>query len=117
MTSYHGGKQRIGKKLAKIIVDESIDISIRENFNIQGYCEPFVGMCSIYKHIPNLYIEQGFSNLQYKASDINKSVIMMWKEAQKGFIPPTFVSEKVYKQLKYEKDSAMRGYIGFQYSV
>jgi hypothetical protein len=44
MTAYHGGKQRIGKKLAQVIYDESMDISEEEGFQIKGYCEPFSGM-------------------------------------------------------------------------
>ena len=41
MTSYHGGKQRIGEKLAQVIVEESLEISEDEVWTIQGYCEPF----------------------------------------------------------------------------
>jgi hypothetical protein len=44
MTTYHGGKQRIGKKIAQIIVEESVDMSEEEGWNIKGYCEPFCGM-------------------------------------------------------------------------
>ncbi len=40
MTAYHGGKQRIGKELAEIIVEESISISDEEDFEIKVYCEP-----------------------------------------------------------------------------
>jgi hypothetical protein len=36
MTTYHGGKQRIGKELSKIIYDVSIDIEKIYEFDIKG---------------------------------------------------------------------------------
>ena len=82
MTSYHGGKKRIGKEISGIIVDESINISEDEGWKIKGYCEPFCGMLGVYQHIPKLFEEEGLK-LKYKAGDTNKSVIMMWNEAKK----------------------------------
>jgi DNA adenine methylase len=115
MTSYHGGKQRIGKKLSEIIYNESIDIENNYEFKIKGYCEPFSGMFGVYQHIPKLF-EQTHQKINYKAGDINKSVIMMWKAAQKGWKPPYTATEKQYNNLKIAKDSALKGYIGHQYS-
>jgi site-specific DNA-adenine methylase len=115
MTSYHGGKQRIGKKLSKVIYDESIDISEYEGWDIKGYCEPFCGMMGVYKHIPEMFNTYR-PKLTYKAGDINKSVVMMWKESQKGWKPPKIVSERKYNLLKSGPDSADKGYVGHQYS-
>ena len=117
MTAYHGGKQRIGKQLAEVIVDESIYIAEEENFKIKGYCEPFCGMLGVYRYIPQLFEEVGLTRLKYKAGDINESVIKMWKAAQKGWKPPTTVSEKEYNRLKKSKrTSPKKGYVGHQYS-
>ena len=104
MCSYFGGKQRIGKKIAQIIHENT-------STDIIGYCEPFAGMLSVYKHIPNL-----LGDIEYKAGDINESVIEMWKECQKGWIPPTSCTEDMYNDIKYKKPSSLRGYIGHQYS-
>ena len=112
MTSYHGGKQRIGKKLSDIIIEESIQISEEEEWSIKGYCEPFCGMLGVYQHITD---NDDFKKIKYKAGDNNKSVIMMWKKAQNGWKPPIRVSEKRYNQLKNGKDSAEKGYVGHQY--
>jgi DNA adenine methylase len=115
MTSYHGGKQRIGKKLASIIHKESMDISEEEGLQIKGYCEPFSGMLGVYQHIPELFKEHK-PELEYKAGDTRDSVIMMWKAAQQGWEPPSNVSEEEYNRLKNAPDSAMKGYVGHQYS-
>ena len=112
MTSYHGGKQRIGKKLAQIIVEESIDISQDEGWKIKGYCEPFAGMLGVYQHIPELYEENNLK-LKYQAGDINKSVIMMWKESQKGWKPPTKCTKTQFMSLKNNgMSSPEKGFIG-----
>lgn len=116
MTAYHGGKQRIGKKLAEIIVNESIDISEEYDFKIKGYCEPFCGMLGVYQHIPTLFDEEHIK-LKYKAGDTNKSVIMMWKAVKKGWKPQLKItSEKEFKSLKITgKSSAKKGFIGHHY--
>jgi DNA adenine methylase len=116
MTNYHGGKQKIGKELSKIIYEVSTDIENNYEFDIKGYCEPFCGMLGVYQHIPELFKDHN-PKLTYKAGDGNKSVIMMWKAAQKGWKPPTSCSEEHYNELKYnKKDSAEKGFIGHQYS-
>jgi DNA adenine methylase len=114
MTLYHGGKQRIGKELANIIYETSLEISEDENFKIKGYCEPFCGMLGVYRHIPELF-KDNKPKLKYKAGDINESVIMMWKAAQKGWKPPISCSEDHYNDLKKNKNpSAEKGFLGHQ---
>ena len=112
MTSYHGGKQRIGKKLAEIIYDESIIIEEEEDFVIKGYCEPFCGMLGVYQHTTELFSNHT-PKLKYKAGDINKSVVKMWQEAQTGWKPPTKCTKKQFDTLKYDgKSSAIKGFVG-----
>jgi site-specific DNA-adenine methylase len=116
MTSYHGGKQRIGQKLAQVIYDESMDISEEEGFQIKGYCEPFSGMLGVYKYIPELFKDQK-PELEYKAGDINKSVIMMWKAVQQGWKPPLKCTKEQFFEIKNNgKSSAEKGYIGHLFS-
>ena len=110
MTRYHGGKQRIGKEIAKVI-SEKVKETDRE---IEGYCEPFAGMLGVYQHIPKYF---GESDLKYKAGDTNESVIKMWQAAQEGWVPPNSCSEENYNQLKnQETSSAEKAYIGHQFS-
>ena len=109
MTSYHGGKQRIGFKLAQYIQFLSSKLT---NIKIQGYCEPFCGMLGVYQHIPALFTDK----LTYQAGDLNESVIKMWQKAQKGWKPPTITTKTEYNLLKTAVPSALKGYIGHQYS-
>jgi DNA adenine methylase len=112
MTAYHGGKQRIGKKLAKVIYEESMEIEDEYDFTIKGYCEPFAGMLGVYQHIPELFKDHK-PKLKYKAGEINKSVAMMWNAAKKGWKPPRKVSRKKFGKLKISKDNtAEKGFVG-----
>ncbi len=109
MTAYHGGKFRHGKKIADII-DQIYD---EYSDNIQGYIEPFCGMCGVYRHI----IKTLPKSLKYTASDNHKSLILMWQELQKGWKPPKDCSVSKYDKLKSLKvPTAERGYIGFTFS-
>jgi DNA adenine methylase len=114
MTAYHGGKQRIGREIATIIHEVSTMMERDYGFKIKGYCEPFCGMLGVYQHIPELFASHR-PKLQYKAGDTNESVIKMWKEAQKGWIPPssTLLTKKNYDKLKNStKASADKGFVG-----
>jgi DNA adenine methylase len=116
MTAYHGGKQKIGKQIAKLIHDESIDIEEEYDFVIKGYCEPFCGMLGVYQHIPELF-EDHSPKLNYKAGDMNASVIQMWKLSQKGWKPPTekYTKTEFMSMAGDGKSSAEKGYVGHLY--
>ena len=107
MTSYHGGKQKLGVKIVKEIYEIS-----KENNKIVGYCEPFCGMLGVYQHIPDFFNKK----MIYLAGDTNDSVIRMWKRAQKNWKPPTTCTKAEYERLKMSSNSALKGYIGHQYS-
>jgi site-specific DNA-adenine methylase len=112
MTSYHGGKQRIGKKLANIIYQECLD----QKFVPEFYYEGFMGMLGVYKYIVPLFNQ--FEPIpKYIASDINKSLVLMWKKVQKGWVPPTkvFTADEFLKLKSQTKSSALKGYVGHFY--
>ena len=128
MTSYHGGKQKIGKDIANAICnyitnDKGIEKNdIRMNL-LQGYCEPFCGMLGVYRHVYKklislpIKISYKSDSFKFLAGDYNKSLILMWKKAQKGWKPPIECSEDRYNRLKKRiKPSAEKGFIGHQYS-
>ena len=112
MTSYHGGKQRIGKALAEVIYDVATEVADEDDFEIKGYCEPFCGMLGVYQHIPELFGMDGV-DIKYKAGDINCSTIKMWKRAQKGWKPPTSCTRREHSDLKnHKRSSAVKGFVG-----
>ena len=112
MTSFHGGKQRIGKRLAETIVARSLAV---DGFIIRGYCEPFCGMLGVYRHLPGLLGKQ--EEIEYKAGDASGSIVEMWRAAVSGWVPPTECTEEEYGRLKEsEGASALKGFVGHQYS-
>jgi len=114
MTAYHGGKQRIGKELSRIILEKSLEISKSRDLELRGYCEPFCGMLGVYQWIPQEMKSDTFSLL---AGDSNRSLILMWKKAQTGWKPPTTpISKEEFLRLKTNgKSSAEKGFIGHFY--
>jgi site-specific DNA-adenine methylase len=120
MTSYHGGKQKIGKQIASVInnyIYQYSEYSEYSDYSIKGYCEPFCGMLGVYQHVYTGIIEEVPKNFKFLAGDYNESLIMMWKKAQKGWMPPKYCSEEKYEKLKNStKPSAEKGFIGHQYS-
>lgn len=111
MTSYHGGKQKIGEEISLMIKQISDKVEEHTGIQFKGYIEPFCGMLGVYQHIPELF--EDHKSFKYKAGDINESVIKMWKALQKGWKPPTKCSERKFYQLKGDgKSSAEKGFIG-----
>lgn len=113
MTAYHGGKQRIGGKISGIIAELYEDL-VANGIKIRGYCEPFCGMCGVYKHIPDAL---NSDNLDYLAGDINPSLILMWSKFQMGWKPNMkhllSMNEKIYNGYKSNnKSSALKGFVG-----
>lgn len=100
---YVGGKQKMGSKISEYMM-KHINPS-----NVNGYLEPFVGGCGVFKNM----VEYNFKTCI--GSDFHKSLIMMWVALQKNtLIFPKNISEKMWKKFKNEKtDSALKGLFGF----
>ena len=77
----------------------------------QYWVEPFVGGANIIDKVDGNRI----------GADNNKYLIAMWKELQKGWIPPEFITREFYSECrnKYNQNSAnidelhIIGYVGF----
>lgn len=87
---YMGSKLRLSKDLAPIIND------IIKNNNIDMYIEPFVGGANM---IDKIECKNKIG------SDNNKYLMSMWKELQRGWIPPSELSEEEYKYIRDNKDN------------
>ena len=92
-----GSKRRIAKHLVLVI-------KAHRKAN-QVYVEPFAGGMNMMEHFRGKRI----------ANDLNHYVIACFKALQKGWIPPEFVSEDDYKDIKNNKDKHddfLVGYVG-----
>jgi site-specific DNA-adenine methylase len=79
MTKYWGGKARLGKDIAKTML-EMID----ENSNkFDLYWEPFIGMGGVMRHMVSPLLEYD-SKIQLFASDLNEGVVNFWNYLKQG---------------------------------
>lgn len=94
---YLGGKSKIRKQIAAFLE------SLRKPNQV--YFEPFVGGGWVLQEMSGDRI----------ASDGNKALIAMYQALQDGWIPPDFVSNDEYNQVKldYDKNSPMLAFCGF----
>ena len=95
---YMGGKGRIGKHIAKTILDYT---DRRDH-----YYEICLGGGSSFAHLA-----QHFEHVH--AGDVHEDLMLMWQAAAKGWIPPSSVSEEEYRNIRHTEPSALRGFIGF----
>jgi len=95
---YMGSKNRYAKEIISIITKG------RECSNF--YVEPFCGGCNVIDKIPGYRL----------ASDINPYLIALLQALKDGWVPPIFVSEEFYREVKQNKDCFpphLVGYVGF----
>jgi DNA adenine methylase len=79
---YLGGKSKIRKQIATFLE------SVRKPE--QTYFEPFVGGAWVLQEMSGKRI----------ASDINRALICMYEELQKGWVPPDSITEETYQEYK-----------------
>ena len=111
-----GGKKFEARKISETIVN----YSIKNNFEIKGYCEPFAGMLSVFKQITERMKENNIdpSNIPFKFNDINKNLIKLLKGLKNGWKPPKkIISKEEYEKLKNQKSNSLKKiYVGYAYS-
>lgn len=95
---YVGSKKRLAARLATEIKQRSNGRSI--------YWEPFLGGANSFSKIAPMF------NQAY-GSDSHEDLILMWKAARDGWVPPFIVSETEYAELRVASPSALRGFVGF----
>lgn len=98
---YKGGKQMLGRHLAKFMKESTI------NLDIEGYLEPFCGSLGVLIHMTDTF--------DCTASDYHPDLIEMWKSVQdNSFKPPEKVNEEDYLKIKQiPSPSALKGFVGF----
>lgn len=98
---YMGSKARIAKYILPII--------LRNKRESQWYVEPFVGGCNSIDKVKGKRI----------GNDVHSYLIAFYTALQRGWLPPTNISEDYYRDIKNYKESndpAIVGYVGFQLS-
>jgi len=93
---YMGSKNRIAKHLLPII--------LKDRKEGQWYVEPFVGGANMIDKVDGNRI----------GADSNEYLICLLKALQDGYVPPDFVTEEEYKEVRAEKKLEPRtAFIGF----
>lgn len=96
---YFGGKQRISKQLSQYL-----NLQLKDN---QTFVDLFCGSCNVITKIDN--------NRLRIANDKHFYLIEMWKALQNGWIPPTDITRREYKEIRDTKDKKpyLTGFVGF----
>lgn len=94
MTTYQGGKKRLGKQIYNIILDVEYKLTNGSGGKMP-YFEPFIGMAGVMCHFASSQQERPLI-----ACDINSDLICMWQAIQDGWIPPINCSRQKYEKLK-----------------
>ena len=104
MTTYGGGKARIGKQIYEVIKE----LQEETGYDNTTYLEPFCGMLGVAKY----FIEDNRQKIIL--NDINKDIILMWNKLKRGgWTLPKKCNREKYTELKYsKKHSAERGFYG-----
>src|SRR4051812_16921362 len=95
---YQGGKTRIAKQIAKVILS-----------NAEGdtYIEPFLGSAAVCSLVAPMFSK-------VIAADIMPDLILMWRAVvNDGWIPPEVLPAELYHELRDEPPSALRAFAGF----
>ena len=99
---YLGGKSKIAKRLAAAILSHAPAPH-------QRLIEPFMGGGAMTAELAPHFAE-------VEASDVCLDLVLMWKELQRGWVPPSVVSEEQYAGFRHAEASPMRGFVGYSCS-
>ena len=95
MTRYHGGKIRTGKFISDTMKKYLKDTDRK----IDGYIEPFCGMCGVYRQF---VIDNEMET--FVANDVDEKIINFWTSLQNGWIPPDTIDHTTFLELKKNKN-------------
>jgi len=96
---YQGSKNRIAKQLLSVILQDE------RTKTCENWIEPFVGGANMIDKVPN--------NFRKIGNDKNEYIIEMFKALQSGWIPPEYVSDDEYRNVRLNKDEFDEFLVGF----
>lgn len=95
--NYLGSKRRVAKNLSN-------KMGLHNLSKDRYYVEPFVGGANMMSEVRHpLRI----------GADINEYLVVMWQKLQEGWKPPSEISEKLYYDIKYNKNKYPKELVGF----
>lgn len=99
---YMGGKAKVGRKIAAVLLAEPGDWS--------SYVEPFVGACGVMEHVAPAMMAR---SVPCVGSDRNAEMIALWTALRDGWIPPENVDEAEYRRVRGDANEspALRGFV------
>ena len=104
MTTYQGGKKRLGKQIYKVIKEVENQLCDEKI----PYFEPFCGMIGV-----GINFVREEERRKIRFCDLNGDLIEMWKGFQGGWKPKPVCSKEQYEKLKHSKSpSKERGFYG-----
>ena len=95
---YMGGKGRLGRPLA--------DVILASTTKRETYIEPFLGGGNLFKHLGSKFDT-------VHVGDVHEELMLMWCAAAGDWAPPDTVSEAEYKAVRASPASPLRGFVGF----
>ena len=111
MTKYWGGKLKIGKDIAQVMLSQIG--SSEGGCGFRTYWEPFLGMGGVMRHMALPMQERGMTVVE---SDLIPAVMAMWRYLQEGkdFKFALELTSAELEELRETKDkcSALHGFVG-----
>lgn len=93
---YQGGKAKVADSIAAVLT----------RHDTPRYLEPFCGACWVTARVAPKF--------RYAlVADVHPDLMMLWDAVQRGWHPPTTVTEVEWSALRGGPPSALRGFVGF----
>lgn len=96
---YVGGKVRQARTIASLILHRASETSI--------YWEPFLGGASVMAAVAPQFPGE------CRASDLNLDLVLLWRAARDGWVPPAVMTREEYEALRDAPPSPLRAWAAF----
>src|ERR1700722_14858789 len=100
MTSYWGGKKKIGHELAQTMLEQLQHCYQTVGFTPSCYWEPFLGMAGVMQHVA-VPIRHLFPGIRVRGTDLDLGVMRFWYALlHEEWEPPRTITFQEYRHLK-----------------
>lgn len=95
---YLGGKSRHSESIK--------DLILKLRGSRLRYVEPFIGGGSVFEKVSKEFKHS-------YAGDACEDLILLWKELQRGWVPPSVITKEQYQAIRHQPPSALHAFVGF----